>query len=97
MYKQCIRCVMDMATEITFDENGYCNFCEDYLFKSNSQFLADPNKIKELKKLLINQIISQGKNKIYNCIVGISGGVDSAWVLYQAKKYQLKPFSCTHG
>ena len=85
----CQRCVLDNQNiEIFFDKNGYCNFCEEYLnkrLKKNSQTSND-NKLDET----INLIKQSGKNKRYDCIVGVSGGVDSSWVLKKAIDLNLR-------
>ena len=85
----CQRCVLDNQNiEIFFDKDGYCNFCEEYLNKrlnKNSQ-ASNANKLDEI----INLIKQSGKNKRYDCIVGVSGGVDSSWVLKKAIDLNLR-------
>ena len=86
-YKQCNRCVMDTtASEIVFDENGNCNFCNTFLKKLDAQ---NTNKV-ELKNDLINKIKKDGRGKKYDCIIGVSGGVDSSYVLHLAKEEGLR-------
>jgi hypothetical protein len=62
---------------ITFNEDGLCNYCQSYQTQS---FLGE----KELYKIIDN---AKDKKRIYDCIVGISGGRDSTYVLYLAKKH----------
>ena len=84
---ECKRCVLDdTISDIKFDENSYCNYCTEYLSKKS-------NILKDSKELdnIIFKIKSQ--NKKYNCIVGISGGLDSSFLLYNAVKYGLKPLA----
>lgn len=85
-YKVCARCVMDESDQnICFNENGICNHCieAEYLLKK----LWFPNKVGE-KKLdnLLFQIKKAGTNKKYDCIMGLSGGVDSSYLLHLATK-----------
>jgi len=87
-YRICKRCVMDTTAEdITFNEEGICNFCEDF-FEKQKKF-KNFDKQKELEKL-IKKIKEDGKNKKYDCIIGISGGIDSSYTLYLAKSLGLR-------
>lgn len=89
-YQVCTKCVMDTSDEkIIFDEHGICNHCHDYEDRKKN-FILDP-AIKD-KKLteMIDQIKKAGQNKQYDCIVGISGGVDSSYVAYLAKQFNLR-------
>lgn len=76
------------ASEIVFDENGNCNFCRDFK-KLN---FKEEDKEKKLDQL-ISRIQSNQKNKDYDCIVGLSGGVDSCYVLVRAIELGLKPLA----
>lgn len=76
---------------ITFDEEGISNYC--YL---QQKMMADYPKGEKGKKDwedIIRQIKVSGKNKKYDCIIGVSGGVDSSYLLYLAKEYGLKPLA----
>jgi len=87
----CNRCVMDTSAEdIVFDENGVCNYCKDFLL--NYSKLKEKNKA---VKPLIDKIKKDGKNKEYDCIIGVSGGLDSSYLLYLAKEWGLRPLA-TH-
>lgn len=89
MEKICNRCVMDTtAKDIVFDENGICNFCKDFekKFSQINQTNFDINE-------LVNKIKKDGKNKKYDCIVGVSGGVDSSYVLLKVKELGLRPLA----
>lgn len=87
----CNYCVMDTSdSSITFDKNGVCNNCKDAkrfiakLERQKSEFDMD-SYISKMKK--------DGKGKKYDCIVGISGGVDSCYVMHTVKKEQLRPLA----
>ena len=90
-YQICKRCVMDTTDpEITFDENGFCNHCNDFLKNVRLHTYQGPESDLKLEKIL-KKIQHKGRNKEYDCLIGISGGVDSSYVAYYAKKLSLKP------
>jgi len=94
-YQICKRCVMDTTDpDIVFDENGYCNHCTGALKKLNSYpiNLSKVEKEKELQRI-VAEVKESGKNKQYDCVVGVSGGVDSSYVLYLVKKLGLRPLA----
>lgn len=84
----CNRCVMDTSDPaIIFNDNG-CNHCSkaiDLLDKIKN----DTEKENKLKKIL-NEIKEAGKDSKYDCLIGISGGVDSSYVAYLTKKFGLR-------
>jgi N-acetyl sugar amidotransferase len=92
--KICCRCVMDeTATEITFDESGVCNFCNHYDQVLINEIFSDKGGEEKLEKL-IKEIKEKGKNSKYDCLIGLSGGVDSSYVAYLvAKRYGLRTFA----
>jgi N-acetyl sugar amidotransferase len=91
--KICSRCVMDStAAGIIFDHNGVCNYCKAYESARGTIDVASVTKNNHLEKLLLD-IKSQGKGKRYDCIVGVSGGVDSSWVLVKAVEFGLRPLA----
>lgn len=94
MKQICNRCVMDSEVpDIHFNEEGNCNYCEDFLEMMSRTVEPDPIKRKEELNRFVEKVKSDGRGKEYDCIIGLSGGVDSAWVLYQAKKMGLRPLA----
>ncbi|SKA89461.1 N-acetyl sugar amidotransferase [Thiothrix eikelboomii] len=92
--KICNRCIMDdSAPDISFDEQGNCNYCAIFLNKQNRHL--PPNEEERERRLnsLLTKIKSNSKGRKYDCIVGISGGVDSSWALVQAVQLGLKPLA----
>lgn len=90
----CKRCLLSSENikQINFDEKGNCNYCNNF-FEGQKQYLA-PGKEQEFAlQQLVDKISADGKNKPYNCIVGLSGGVDSSYVAYWAWKAGLKPLA----
>jgi N-acetyl sugar amidotransferase len=81
------------ATEIVFDDNGVCNFCHHYDTHLVNEVFSNKGGEEKIDKL-IAQIKKRGKNKQYDCLIGISGGVDSSYVAYLVKKkYGLRVFA----
>ncbi len=91
---QCSRCVMDKtADEITFDSNGVCNFCTELINHSSKIRIDNASERSiELSKL-VEKIKKDGLGKPYDCIIGVSGGVDSSWALIEAIKQGLRPLA----
>lgn len=93
--QECTRCLMDTTDpHIKFDSEGVCNHCLGYdqllktwqlpeLLKSNAQ------------PRLFSQIKKSGAGKEWDCLLGLSGGVDSSYLAYLAKQNGLRPL-CVH-
>lgn len=92
--KVCSRCIMDeTAKEITFDSDGICNFCHNYDNVLVNDVHTGKGGEEKLEKL-IEEIKRKGKNSRYDCLIGLSGGVDSSYVAYIIKKkYGLRAFA----
>lgn len=92
-YQICSCCVMDTTDEdIIFDENGVCMRCNEYKERILPEWNHGKGHEKELTAL-INQIKESGKGKKYDCILGLSGGLDSSYMLHLAvKEWGLRPF-----
>jgi N-acetyl sugar amidotransferase len=93
-YQICTRCVMDTSDPaIEFDSNGVCNHCRQFDRVLRPHWKPHHQGAIELHQK-IDAIKQQQKNKRYDCVVGLSGGVDSSYVLYLAKeKYGLRPLA----
>jgi len=92
-YKICSRCIYDeRVASINFDKDGVCNYCHqvDTLVKEYGT-----GKEKGLKTLngIIDDIKKAGKNKKYDCVVGVSGGTDSSYMIYWALENGLRPLA----
>ena len=89
-YRQCERCVMDTSDrDIVFDESGYCNHCIEY-FQTTRNKVYQGKVSDELLQRLIERVKKTGKNREYDCVVGVSGGVDSTYVAYLTKELGLR-------
>lgn len=92
-YQICQRCIMDTsASEITLDEKGICNFCHYYDERAGKDMHYDEAGKKKLSSIA-EKIKEEGKAKKYDCLIGVSGGVDSTTVAYWTKKLGLKPLA----
>lgn len=92
-YRICNRCVMDTtAIDIKFDEMGNCNYCNDFISKLLENEVDDVRKQNQ-RESLITQIKKDGQGKEYDCIFGVSGGIDSSYGLYLAVKLGLRPLA----
>ncbi len=85
-YQICVNCVMDTSDSmIVFDEKGVCDFCKDYYDHILPNWKQGAEGKEELKKTAA-RIRAAGKGRKYDCIIGMSGGVDSSYLCYIAKK-----------
>jgi N-acetyl sugar amidotransferase len=91
-YQQCMNCVMDTTdTAIFFDENGICDHCRTFELKIKPHWHTDNRGAKNLKSL-IEKIKKEGKGKDFDCMMGMSGGVDSSFLLYKmVTEFGLRP------
>ena len=90
-YRICNRCVMDTSdVDISFDAEGNCNHCNNFFERIAPQIYNGESSDKELEKN-IKKIKDSGRNKKYDCLIGISGGIDSSYVAYIAKNKGLRP------
>ncbi len=82
-YKQCTRCIMDNKSDdtIKFDENGFCNYCSDALSLKNRVYFPNEEGEKKLK-IFIDKLKYENKDKKYDCVMGVSGGLDSSYLAY---------------
>ncbi len=75
--------------EINFDKNGVCNHCTDFI-KVRSNYSYKGKETDDNLTELISRIKADGKGKKYDCVVGLSGGIDSSYTAYLAKQKGLR-------
>ena len=81
--KICSNCVMDESdTNIVFDEKGVCDHCNDFYDHIKPKWHTDSKGKKELDKI-ISKIKLDGKDRDFDCIIGMSGGADSSYLLHK--------------
>lgn len=90
MLQVCTRTVMDNTDpDITFDEQGVSNWWHDYQ-RIAASCLSDDDRARLLRDSL-QKIKARGKNRRFDCVLGLSGGVDSSYMAYLAKTWGLRP------
>ena len=91
-YQRCVRCIMDNASDktIKFDENGVCNYCTEALSEINTTTYFPNEEGRRKLDSMLRRIKEVNKDKEYDCIMGISGGLDSAYLAYLGHKWGLR-------
>lgn len=91
-YQVCSRCILDTNDypAITFDNEGVCSVChiyDDLALKT----VKRGNQADEAMHVMLQEIKAKGKGKEYDCLLGVSGGVDSTYLAWKAKEWGLRP------
>lgn len=87
----CTRCVMDTTDpEITFDAQGVCNHCHEFDQVTAKRWFPNEEGKRKLD-VLVAQLKKEGEGKAYDCILGLSGGLDSSYLALVMKDYGLRP------
>lgn len=90
-YQVCTFCVMDTSDpDIAFDENGRCNHCRDFESLRGTVWFPDDEGARRLQRM-INQVQLEGEGKEYDCVLGLSGGIDSSYLALKAHEWGLRP------
>ncbi|TRX34811.1 N-acetyl sugar amidotransferase [Flavobacterium sp. ZT3R18] len=93
-YKICNRCIMDTTdSDIVFDEQGICNHCKRAETLIKERTFEDLEERERKLLALVEKIKTDGKGKKYDCVIGVSGGVDSTYVAYEVLRLGLKPLA----
>jgi N-acetyl sugar amidotransferase len=89
-YQECTRCLMDTSDpSISFDEKGVCNYCNHFDNVQSKYWYRGEEGKKKLTEI-VNKIKAYGKGKEYDCILGLSGGVDSSYLAYLGTQLGLR-------
>ena len=82
-FHRCTRCVMDDCSDpfIRFDENGVCNYCTEALDKRPNWYYPNEEGSRKLEQM-IQMLKKEGEGKEYDCLMGLSGGLDSSYLAY---------------
>jgi N-acetyl sugar amidotransferase len=91
-YQVCTNCVMDSTdSKISFDELGICDHCLDFVNNVQPNWHTGDASRKQLSHL-VEKIKLSGKDRDFDCIIGMSGGLDSSYMLHLAvKEFGLRP------
>lgn len=91
-YQICSNCIMDTSdSNISFDARGWCDYCNNYHRNIVPHWHPDERGMADLQPT-IDRIKREGAGRTHDCIIGMSGGVDSSYVTYLAKeKFGLRP------
>lgn len=91
-FQRCSITVMDTVSDpnIVFDKDGVCNYYHTYKEKEKT-IITDEAVAKKNLEAIVNKIKEEGRGKKYDCITGVSGGVDSTYLVYMAKQLGLNP------
>lgn len=91
--KVCSRCIYDeRVAAITFDEHGVCNYCLQ-IDNLKAEYGTGSEVGKRKIASIIDEIKSAGIGKKYDCVIGVSGGTDSSYMVYLAKQWGLRPLA----
>lgn len=90
--RYCKRCVMNDTSDkrITFDEDGYCNYCTQALSEINTTTYFPNETGRQKLDEMISKLKRENKDKQYDCIMGISGGLDSSYLAYLGYEWGLR-------
>ncbi len=87
----CSNCVMDTSdSRITFDAQGVCDHCRTFRTQVLPNWHTDERGDRDLQQM-VQDIKTAGRGKDFDCIIGMSGGIDSSYLTYVATKYGLRP------
>ncbi|MFP2770640.1 N-acetyl sugar amidotransferase [Oceanisphaera sp. KMM 10153] len=90
-HQVCTRCVMDTTDpEITFDEQGVCNHCHQFDTETSKRWFPNEEGKRQLEQIF-NKIKEERKSYEYDCILGLSGGLDSSYLALVMKEYGIRP------
>ena len=88
----CARCLYDSSTPgVSFDENGICNYCRLH-DEMERQYPTGPAG-DEILEQIVSEMKAAGRGKSYDCVVGVSGGCDSSFLVYKLVDWGLRPLA----
>jgi N-acetyl sugar amidotransferase len=92
-YRVCTRCVMDTTDpDIRFDEDGVCNHCHQHEHDLATQVDTGPEGRRQLEAIA-EGLRREHQGKPYDCLIGVSGGVDSTYTAWLVKELGLRPLA----
>ena len=89
----CSRCIYDESVpSITFDEEGVCNYCR-MVDELKAEYHTGTSDGERHLLEIVEQTKREGKGKKYDCVIGVSGGTDSSYMVYWAVQHGLRPLA----
>lgn len=89
----CSRCIYDERVDgISFDEAGVCNYCRQ-VDMLKEQYGTGAAAGEKTFHDITDQIRRAGKGKRYDCVIGVSGGTDSSYMIHMARAWGLRPLA----
>ena len=89
----CSRCIYDERVDgINFDSEGICNYCHQ-TDRIKEEYKTGTEEGNKRLRNIVSQIKAAGKGKKYDCVIGVSGGTDSSYMVYLAKQWGLRPLA----
>lgn len=90
-YQICTYCVMDTSDpDISFDEQGRCNHCRSFEALRGTVWFPDEEGARRLERMIAS-VKQAGRGRDYDCVLGISGGIDSSYLALKAYEWGIRP------
>lgn len=90
-YRRCVHCVMDTSdVDIGFDQSGVCNHCIEFDQVTRKRWFPNDDGARRWAAQ-VDAMKRAGRGNDYDCILGLSGGVDSSYLAYKARDWGLRP------
>lgn len=91
--RTCTRCVLDTTVaDITFDEDGVCQYCHRFEARARAPHATPAAKEAKFRET-VSEIKSAGRHARHDCVIGVSGGVDSSYAALVAVRAGLRPLA----
>jgi N-acetyl sugar amidotransferase len=90
-FQICTHCVMDTTdSRIFFDDNGVCDHCHTFYSRVKPNWPTGEQGEREFRKL-VQRIKTHGRDREFDCLIGVSGGIDSSYLTFIAAEFGLRP------
>jgi N-acetyl sugar amidotransferase len=91
--KVCSRCIYDeRVAAIQFDAQGVCNYCLQ-VDRLKQEYGTGTDEGERKLAVIVEEIKRAGRGRKYDCVIGVSGGTDSSYMVYLAKRWGLRPLA----